>query len=191
MKRIMAVLTFLIMVMSTSCSVLKSRMIPEPNLTTDDSKMLVRYLLENHAGCRLPCWWGITPGKTTWVEARQILEKVSLYVGGQQSSDDFYANVNAYLPYPYDFATYMEHLYGVKNGVVDYIRIYNFNLAPNYSLANLLQSYGQPSEVWIRTLPKAERGIQHFIVDVFYGELGILVEYSTGDPMKEVGGNLQ
>jgi hypothetical protein len=85
----------------------------------------------------------------------------------------------------------MEHLYSVKNGVVDYIRVYNFDLAPNYYLANFLETYGQPSEVWMRTRAKEEKGIQHFIVDVFYQELGILVEYSTGNPLKEVEGNLQ
>lgn len=159
----------------------------------DETKKIVRDLLENNAGCQLPCWWGITPGKTTWSEARQILEQVSLSIGvaGQESDEIFSVSVHALLPYPYTFATYMEHFYSVKNGIVDYISVYNFDLAPNYSLPNLLEAYGQPNEVWVRTLPKAERGIQHFIIDVFYRELGILVEYSTGDPMKEVGGKLQ
>ena len=191
MKIVVTVLVLLITFMSTSCSVLRSETITEPTLTADESKQLVRDLLENNAGCRLPCWWGITPGKTTWIEARQILEKTSLYIGGQEIGEVFYVDVQAYLPYPHNFAKYMEHSYGVKNGIVDYIDVYNFDLAPNFSLPNLLESYGQPDEVWIRTLPKAERGIQHFIIDVFYGELGILVEYSTGDPMKEVEGNLQ
>lgn len=33
--------------------------------------------------------------------------------------------------------------------------------------------------------------MQHFLVDVFYQDLGILVEYSTGDPLKEIDGKLQ
>lgn len=164
---------------------------PTTSSTNNEGPKLVQKLLENNGDCKLPCWWGITPGKTTWVEARQILEKVSVFIGEEVASEDFYVNVSVYLPYPYDFASYMEHLYGVKDGVVDYIRAYNFDLAPNYYLHNLLESYGQPDEVMIRTFSKEERGIQHFIVDIFYGELGILVEYSTGDPMKEVGENLQ
>ena len=166
-------------------------MLPEATLTTDESKRLVRDLLENNAGCRLPCWWGITPGKTTWVEARQLLEKVSLFISKSEWTGSFYVDVQVQLPYPYTFAKYMEHSYHVENGIVDYIDVYNFDLAPYYSLPNLLKSYGQPDEVWIRTVPKAERGIQHFIIDVFYEELGILAEYSSGDPLKEVRGNIQ
>ena len=177
--------------MITSCSIFKGNEITEPTVKADKSKRVVRDLLDNNSGCQLPCWWGITPGKTTWDEARQILDEVSLFIGGQQSSDDFYASVKAYLPYPDDFAPYMEQLYGVEDGVVNYIRVYNFDLAPNYSLPSLLQSYGQPSEVGFEVISKEEREIQPFIVDVFYRELGILVEYSTVDPMKEVGENLQ
>jgi hypothetical protein len=36
-----------------------------PTLTADQEQALVLDLLQNNAGCRLPCWWGFTPGKTT------------------------------------------------------------------------------------------------------------------------------
>lgn len=191
MKTLRMLIALLIMFLSTSCFVSKNETITEPTLTIDESKKIVRDLLKNNAGCQLPCWWGITPGKTAWSEARQILETVSRHIGvaGQASDEIFSVSVQALLPYPYNFATYMEHLYSVKNGIVDYIRIYNFDLAPNYFLPNFLEAYGQPDEIWIRTFPKEEMGIQHFIIDVFYQ--GILIEYSTGEPMKEVGGKLQ
>lgn len=160
-----------------------------PNYT--EGQKLVRGLLENNAGCKLPCWWGITPGKTTWVEAHQILEKVSFFVGGQESEDTFSASVHALKPYPYSLDSYLEHLYSVKNGIVDYIRVYNPDVAPNYNLNNFLEVYGQPSEVWMRTYSKAEMGIQIYTIDLFYQDKGILLEYSTGNPLKEVGGKLQ
>src|SRR5688572_13990138 len=112
MKIVGTVLALAIAFVSTSCSVLKSETITEPTMTTDEAKRLVRDLLENNAGCKLPCWWGITPGKTTWSEARQILEKASRHIGvaGQESDEIFSVSVQALLPYPYTFATYMEHL---------------------------------------------------------------------------------
>jgi hypothetical protein len=191
MKIVVTVFALMIMFISISCSVLESKTIPTPTMTTDESKKLVRDLLENNAGCRLPCWWGITPGKTRWSEARQILKKVSLFMSQPESAESFYVDLHVQLPYPYTFAKYMEHSYHVEKGIVDCIDVYNFDVAPNYSLPNLLKSYGQPNEVWIRTFPKAERGMQHFLIDVLYGELGILAEYGTGEPLKEVGGNLQ
>lgn len=155
-----------------------------PTLTSDNAKKLVRKLLEDNGGCHLPCWWGITPGKTTWVEARHFLESFSIYVGET-------GGVRFPLPAPYSNATFMDHGYFIKNGVVDYIRIYNFNLAPNYYFPKFLKTYGQPREVWIRTFSEEEMGIQIFTVDLFYQDLGVLVEYSTGDPLKDVGGKLQ
>jgi hypothetical protein len=164
---------------------------PTTSSENEEGQKLVKELLENNGGCKLPCWWGITPGKTTWTEARKILEKVSLSIGGQESAEIFSVSVHALLPYPYDFAPYMEHLYGVKNGVVDYIRVYNFDLAPNYYLHNFLAAYGQPTEIWMRTYSKYEMGLHPFLVDLFYQDKGILIEYSTGEPLKEIDGKLQ
>ena len=159
---------------------------PLPTLTADDAKKLVRKLLEDNAGCHLPCWWGITPGKTTWAEARHFLESFSVYVGET-------GGVQVPLPAPYSNATFMDHGYFIKNGIVDYIRIFNFNLAPNYSLPKFLETQGQPSEIWIRTFSQEEIGQQNFAFDLFYLDKGILVEYGTATPIKDVAvrGKLQ
>lgn len=173
-----------------SCSTFKLNLTTESTPTVEESQKLVQDLLENNAGCRLPCWWGIKPGETTWSETRQILEKVSSFVGGQEGNDGFYG-AKVYPPYPHDTMMYLEHMYQVENGKVVYIRVYNFNFAPSYLLPNLLGSYGQPSEVWIRTFPREDMGFQHFLIDVFYQDLGILVEYATGHPLEEVNGNIR
>lgn len=157
---------------------------PLPTLTADEAKKHVRKLLENNAGCQLPCWWGITPGKTTWVEARHFLESFSIYVGET-------GGVSVPLPSPYSDATRMDHGYSIDdNGVVKFIKIYNFNLAPNYYLPKFLETYGQPTEIYIRTDRKAEMDIQPFLLDLYYQDKGILIEYSTGDPLKENGEKL-
>jgi len=157
---------------------------PLPTLTFNEAKRLVQELLENNGGCHLPCWWGITPGKTTWAEARHFLESFSVYVGET-------GGVQVPLPHPYSNATFMDHGYFIKNGIVDYIHIFNFNLAPNYYLPKFLETQGQPGEIWIRTFAKEEMGIQNYTVDLFYQKLGVLVEYSTGGPLKDVDGKLQ
>ena len=46
---------------------------PRSTLPPDESKALVLELLKTNGGCRLPCWWGITPGKTSWNEAKAYL----------------------------------------------------------------------------------------------------------------------
>jgi hypothetical protein len=155
---------------------------PLPTRTADEAKKLVQELLENNSGCQLPCWWGITPGKTTWVEARHFLESFALYI----REGEMGAGVQVPLPAPYSDAQSMDHAYSVKNGIVNYIRIFNFNLAPNYYLPKFLESYGQPSEIWIRTFSQAEIGQQNFAFSLFYQDRGILVEYSKATPIEDV-----
>lgn len=41
-----------------------------PTLTADQEQSLVLDLLQNNAGCQLPCWWGFMPGKATWQTAQ-------------------------------------------------------------------------------------------------------------------------
>jgi hypothetical protein len=157
---------------------------PLPILSPDEAREMVKELLENNAGCKLPCWWGITPGKTTWLEARNFLESFAVYVGET-------GGVRVPLPSPYSNATYMEHGYFIRNGIVEYIRVFNFNLAPNYYLPKFLETYGVPEEIYIRTFAQEEMGIQNFTVDLFYQNLGVLIEYSTGEPLREIDDKLQ
>jgi len=158
--------------------------IPKATLIPEEARKLVQELLENNGRCELPCWWGIIPGKTTWAEARSFLESFSVYIGET-------GLVRVPLPSPYSNATYMDHGYSIKNGIVDIIHIYNYNLAPNYYLPKFLEIYGQPSEIWIQTFSQEEIGQQNFTFDLFYGDKGILVEYGTADPIGDVGGKLQ
>jgi len=175
----------------TNTSILMEASTPTALPNYDEGQRLVQELLENNAGCKLPCWWGITPGKTTWIEARPILEKVSLFIGGQESGESFSVDLHVLLPYPYGLDAYLSHSYYIKNGVVNYISVFNSDLAPNYNLNNLLTVYGQPSEIWMRTNAKAEMGIQNYTVDLFYQNKGILIEYSTGNPLQEIERKLQ
>ena len=44
-----------------------------PTLPAEGARQRLLALLENNNGCRLPCLWGITPGKSTSLDARSIL----------------------------------------------------------------------------------------------------------------------
>jgi len=46
---------------------------PIPTLIPQVAIETVNSLLENNGGCELPCWWGITPGKTTLSDAHRKL----------------------------------------------------------------------------------------------------------------------
>jgi hypothetical protein len=45
---------------------------PEPTLSSENAQSLTKKLLITNAGCKPPCWWGLTPGKTSLEEIRSF-----------------------------------------------------------------------------------------------------------------------
>ncbi len=56
-----------------------------PTLDSQGRLNFVLQALKTNKGCELPCWWGITPGKTTWKEMVDTFAKqgIGLYQEGQ------------------------------------------------------------------------------------------------------------
>jgi hypothetical protein len=48
-----------------------------PTLPVEDARKRLLDLLASNGDCRLPCLWGITPGKSSYLEARSILLPLS------------------------------------------------------------------------------------------------------------------
>ena len=163
---------------------------PLPTLTIDDAQRLVKELLETNAGCRLPCWWGFTPGQTSWDEAEHFLTQIAQYIGtyNEETENTFIADAQIHTPAgavstSWESVPYLTQDYLVRDGIIQTINVFNFDLAPSYELPAFLKNYGQPSGVWIRTFREEERNSQPFAIDIFYQDQGILMEYSGGDGM--------
>jgi hypothetical protein len=50
---------------------------PLPTLSSTEAEEKLRLWIAGVFDCLLPCWGGITPGITTWQEARQVIEQMS------------------------------------------------------------------------------------------------------------------
>jgi hypothetical protein len=189
MKRVMAALALLITVISTSCSVLKSETIPEPTLTADESKMLVRDLLENNAACRLPCWWGVTPGKTSWQESETLL----LHLGATIKQFQSESGGNRYgvrLPgLPELILGFYDN--GIPDSKVDRIFVSGnkgggqdqreFEIFwESYSPKEVMSKYGVPSRILLDTLStlgNTDIGKHGYTLWIFYDSLGFMIRY--------------
>ena len=53
---------------------------PFPTLSSTEAEEKLRFWIPGQFDCLLPCWGGITPGVTTWQEARQVIEQISGFV---------------------------------------------------------------------------------------------------------------
>lgn len=156
-------------------------------LSPDDAYIQLQDVLKNNANCLLPCWWGISPGKTTWKDARSFLSKFNNLGSDKGSNELFFVSVH--LPLPEEKGT-LSHTYKIKNDVVIGINAYVYDWSPFLYLSNILTEYGPPDEILLKTFRNAETGSQPFQVDLFYAKLGILLEYSGGN-LNTVGDNLQ
>jgi len=167
---------------------LSSTWTPQPTLRADEAKKLLYELLKDNGGCKLPCFWGIIPGKTTWQEAKSFLEVFSQKISIRGDPEKL-GSLDVLLPFPKEMGTTW-HYYYIREGFVDEISSYNDDLSPAFYLTKFLNAYGPPDEVWIRTQAIEEQGSQPFEVALFYPDQGILMDYSGGD-LTTVGENLR
>jgi hypothetical protein len=159
-----------------------------PTMNREDSQSLLNDLLANNAGCRLPCFWGITPGKTTYESVLNFLKTFTMILGVTDAPGNIRI-LYSQIPFTEHLGT-VDHSYIFKNNVVDEIQAYNYDLAPAFYMPAFLETYGQPKEVWISTYREEEQNSRPFLVDLFYPDQGILMEYSGGK-ITDLGDRLQ
>ena len=169
---------------------------PLPTLNAEDTQALLKDLFENNAACQLSCWWGFIPGKTSWQEAERFLSQFAIYIGKFSGRSEGVSISNVKIPPPsttveskWVDVKYVTQDYLIRDGIIETINIYNFDLIPNYYLPAFLESYGKPGGIWIRTFAEEEQS-QPFLLDLFYPNQGILMEYSGGTG-SDLGDHLQ
>lgn len=169
-----------------------------PTLTADEEQALALNLLQTNAGCRLPCWWGFTPGMTDWQTAQTFFASV-----GKTSvkySDARITNYTVKFSVPQHDGQ-IGQVYNVKDGVIDMIwvsggtvrnreRVYgDVQFTEDwrrYMLPELLDDYGQPTAVLLRTFYSVPEGsFIPFNLLLFYPQQGILARYYG--PTERVG----
>lgn len=157
-----------------------------PTLSIDHAHSYYLTLLETNSECRLPCWWGITPGETSWQDAQDYLETFTTILGVVDPSKE--VSVTAiHIPLPKEQGT-LTHTYYIKDEIVFGIDAFNFDWAAPLYLSNLLENYGPPDEVYFRVFyPGFQEEKFSFLIDLYYEE-GILMEYSGGDESAPIDG---
>lgn len=181
-----------------------------PTLPVEVAQAELLKFLSANGGCRLPCLWGITPGKSSFQEAQTILTPLSIL-------SDF----TSLFPSPGDISpsyiqgnlviyTRVAYLYP-ENGIVSSIAFSAEAHKPlaqggyedvfdseffgekvsAYTLAHVLTEQGVPSSVMLATFggPLTRGGTGGFDILLLYPDQGILVNYKT--QMHLIGGNVR
>lgn len=157
--------------------------IPTPVGRDLDEKVL--WLFETNNGCPLPCWWGITPGYTTWAIAEPFFDAFAITILSASFPESVvYTPVIPFSSEIYEVSD-IHSLITVHDGIVDsiLISVAGGGLDPDtltqYTLSEFLNTYGQPSEIWLSTYGSSfEENDLPFFVVLFYPEHGIVASYS-------------
>ena len=163
---------------------------PLPTLTTGEQDNYVRSLLKDNPRCQLPCWWSISPGKTSWDETEGFLNFLGVTVG----QTELESGVN------HHWTLFKEELSELNlsfieedapNGIVDTILVgSNFSgrqdqqdfesMWESYSPREVMRIYGVPSRVLLSTtgiIGLGDSGKHGYIVWIFYDQLGFMIRY--------------
>jgi hypothetical protein len=138
-------------------------------LPTIDQKIAqaqVETFLRDNAGCKFPCWWGITPRQTKADVAFAFLTPLSYQhdISGDGAFQFYVPNIND---------TISQH-YFVRNGLVEMIAVHFGNIT-TLTLANILTDYGPPSQIKIRTFSTVYEGNLPYYLILFYQDQSLLV----------------
>lgn len=166
---------------------------PLPTLSARQARVKINELLGTNGGCELPCWWGITPGETSWHDASRFLKTFSTVKSGNEFGitrpNNDYTYHFAYFQVLPEFGT-LNHSYVVKDDVVTRIYAYVHDWSPFLYLSNILTEYGPPDGVFLTTYRYELNGARPYLVYFVYEKLGLLLEYSGG-VTKNIGDTVQ
>jgi len=147
---------------------------------------IVQDLLLTNRGCSLPCWWGITPGKTTWDEARQFLLTFAVIEPDSTGSVTIDGQTYPVQAYHVDYAIDEDVRGGanlaVRGGLVTGILVGKTSTAQAFTLRDLLRGYGPPAKVLVNTYsvpgPSPDpQGLLPFRMVVLYGPPSFMAFY--------------
>ena len=156
-------------------------------LPVPDSFSKINQLLRTNGGCRLPCWWGITPGETTWEDARSILFPLAFKIhDGQSKSDEFRAGLGTRYGTYEGKPTGFNQDYTIKDGIVQAIQIQLPYIVPSPKPKDILANYGIPDDVYLGGQYAPEMlTTQSFWFYIYYTKQRIFVEYiPEGQPIQ-------
>jgi len=132
-----------------------STLTPSPIMTStlnwDERDAKIKAILITNGGCDLPCFWGISPGKTTWLEAMALFKSLFIDISDYRHTDwtSHFVLVklnNHGQGIPVGSLQLVE-----EKGIVTIItlRVADIKEVENYSLTEFLKKYGKPDKIGI------------------------------------------
>ena len=132
--------------------------------------------MENNGGCRLPCWWGVTPGKTSWDSAEESLSSITTAIYESAGATPGTRYIEVFFPAPYPSDGGVRQVYRVRNDVVDQIEILPKDFSKYSVPEGILNELGTPDMIFLGGTIEAPRSFQ---LVLYYPSRGVFALYSN------------
>jgi hypothetical protein len=136
--------------------------------------------------CKLPCWWGLIPGITSWTTTKQFLAYLNAKVAGYTLGKNVHYFTELSRPdstysLQVDFSVREDRVTGITITAMDSFDLVKFkNDWRQYQPLRVLQEYGTPSRIWIETAGLENNAVIGGLLFFFYDQLGFLITYQSG-----------
>lgn len=152
---------------------------PSPTLSPSEIDAIIFDLYENNGGCLFPCFWGFIPGQTKWKTVEEFVTPIADHVDSEPSESTEgglgVAEVNVILSQVSSVPE--SQLYGVKNGIIIALEAHLLPVANN-TIPAILDTYGQPSEIWLLTASAPMDDDLGFRLTLFYAQYHFMLKYN-------------
>jgi hypothetical protein len=147
-----------------------------PTPLADFADKNFRQWLSGSSDCLLPCWGGITPGKTGWTDSLyQVRSFLQLPAIPHKASCRFGECDVLYWDYHLNGKSYDGLLFGKKE------RLYAIQITGDYdsaiSLRHIFETYGQPSQVFILAMPYDAGDPPLLYTTILYKNFQFIIKY--------------
>lgn len=163
---------------STATSIPVATLTPLPTVPPQQRGQVYNELMDNNRGCNLPCWWGFELGKASLDEVRQFYESFDAHIFEEIEGDGFSTLYITFVDPEIEDGIQVRHWIVAQNDVVIEAWIAVI-WHPNYQIESILQNLGQPSEIWMWTIPEQYEDSLPASFRLYFPEIGVLVSYAT------------
>jgi hypothetical protein len=163
---------------------------PLPSYSPDQARKIVMNLYENNP-CKLPCWWGIVPGETSWLKAWQFLGQFAtnrspwdtLLLESKDLPGFMWFQVGLDVPQTPELEHYkalndLSFLIQIKTFTVQDIDVNTGNIN-NYTIPKILADYGQPQQIYVIGFATPVNWNSGVSIYMYYPQYGFISSHFT------------
>jgi hypothetical protein len=152
---------------------------PMHTLEPAEAQKTLNFLIYQNGGCKLPCWWGITPGQTKYIEMINLYASLGSEIYNTEFGNDLKKNVHSEAVFKIPGQEEWREIEFISSDdKIQWVGVLQDSTG-QFTLPNLLLDYGEPGEIYLATEPFSPINEVSFRLILYYPDKGILADFPS------------